>query len=72
MVAGRRDEENVGEEGGGSFHLAPHPGNHERDGAVTDALVGHADAALEDCTESVTFIYNVKLNAYIKGLQFCK
>lgn len=59
MVAGHRDEENVGEEGGGSFHPAPHRGNHEGDGAVTDALVGHADAALEDCAERVTFIYNV-------------
>lgn len=53
MVAGRRDGENVGEEGGGSFHPAPRPGNHEGDGAVRDALDGHADAALEDCVCAV-------------------
>lgn len=49
MEAGRRDEENAGEEGGGSFHPAPHLVNREGDGALTDGLDGHADAALEDC-----------------------
>lgn len=53
MVAGRRDEANVGEEGGDSFHPVPHPETHEGDGAVTDALAGHADAALEDCVCAV-------------------
>lgn len=50
MEAGRTDGENAGEEGGGNFRPARHLENREGDGAVTDGLDGHADAALEDCT----------------------
>lgn len=56
-VADHRDEANVGEEDGDSFHPVPHLGNHEEGGAVTDALAALADAALEDCTEKVTLIF---------------
>lgn len=63
MAAGRKDEENAGEEGDGNFRPAPHRGNREGGDAEINALVCRADASLEDCEQEVTLIL---LNRKIK------